>query len=474
VVSGVSDLPPLLKAGDSLGGYILTAYIGGGPAAHAFRAEGRAKQVVVVRVLRPEFAADPAWASHFLTASAALSRIDHPTLGKVLEAGTADNVPYVVEEDLGLRHVIHLIFNEGVRQGEAVGILASAADLAAACHCVSPPVRVSGMRPTDVFLVDQTAKVCHCGVLKSPHIEVPPGPGRTSVPPSQCLAPEVLHGGEPTVAADVYSMGLLLLRMLRGNWGVAAAVRALRLGVGIDQVIETIEDPGVDLVLKRCLAPEPEDRFASAEELLDALMALRKHNPARGPRPRGQVLAPAPMPVPPVPPTGFAPRASRRTPAAVAAPEPVVGTTSRRAQAVRSSAPTGDTITVRDLLAGAPNPAVQDAPPSSEPARADEIPSPPRPRECLEAELAPALSTIARVVRLRELGGRPAPLSIGEFADLAAARAAARPAGRAEAPTERELAYRYPAPRVTARPEVAKPRRRMPGAFSRAPSEAGG
>lgn len=84
-------------------------------------------------------------------------------------------------------------------------------------------------------------------------------------------APETLAGREADHRADIYSVGVVLWMSLTGRQfpdifekGVAPAPSSLNLAVGQD----------VDNVCFRALAINPEERYQSAEDLLDAMATL--------------------------------------------------------------------------------------------------------------------------------------------------------------------------------------------------------
>ena len=76
------------------------------------------------------------------------------------------------------------------------------------------------------------------------------------------MAPERLTGHRPTISSDVYSAGVVLLELLGGR-----STETLALG-------STQMSPPLREVVRRAMAPNPADRFASAEEMAAALEAV--------------------------------------------------------------------------------------------------------------------------------------------------------------------------------------------------------
>jgi len=104
------------------------------------------------------------------------------------------------------------------------------------------------------------------------------------------MAPELFHGERPTVASDLYALGILFHVMLTGHLpkrlersseSPAADSKASTVGLGpliVDytwqHTIDDLPSPWKRIVT-RCLSPHPQNRFGSAEAVIDALKARR-------------------------------------------------------------------------------------------------------------------------------------------------------------------------------------------------------
>jgi serine/threonine protein kinase len=94
------------------------------------------------------------------------------------------------------------------------------------------------------------------------------------------LAPELFHGQGPSIASDVYSLGVLLYHLVTGQYPVQGSSRnEVELAHQRGQR-KPLRDARPDLapafvdVVERALASNPKDRYASAGEFGDALAGV--------------------------------------------------------------------------------------------------------------------------------------------------------------------------------------------------------
>ena len=94
---------------------------------------------------------------------------------------------------------------------------------------------------------------------------------------SAYMAPEQVEGGEVTPAADIYALGVVLYEMVTGvkpfvgDSPLSTAMKRLKERPASPRVHVPDLDPAWEGVILRCLEPVPVDRFASAEEVIQAL-----------------------------------------------------------------------------------------------------------------------------------------------------------------------------------------------------------
>lgn len=141
-------------------------------------------------------------------------------------------------------------------------------------------------------------------------------------------APEVLDGAEPTPRSDVYSLGVVLYRLLTARYPVepasAARIREQLLSDARMALREARPDlpPALVQAVERAASPHPERRFATAAELEQALAEALPAARSRRPRPVAWVAAAAGLALAVAAGLWFAPRRAPVTGGAEPAPPP--------------------------------------------------------------------------------------------------------------------------------------------------------
>ena len=122
-----------------------------------------------------------------------------------------------------------------------------------------------GLNPASVWVNKAgRVKVSDLGLIRTL-----PALGRRGTPPGSpdhlYLAPEMIAGGAPSAAADVYSLGVMLYEVLAGRAPSSPLTPVSRLAPDVP--------PVVDAIIERALSRSPQARWASPTELKKALAA---------------------------------------------------------------------------------------------------------------------------------------------------------------------------------------------------------
>jgi eukaryotic-like serine/threonine-protein kinase len=153
-----------------------------------------------------------------------------------------------------------------------------------------------GLNPVSVWVNKAgRVKVADLGLART----LPPLARRGApqgAPETIYVAPEIVAGGPPTAAGDVYALGVMLYEVLTGRPPSAPLRPASQLAADAPA--------GVDDVISRATQRAPEARYASAAELRQALVALDADGVGPGPVTGGPRPATPVMTAPAAVPTG--------------------------------------------------------------------------------------------------------------------------------------------------------------------------
>ncbi len=274
--------------GSTLGGrYRLIELLGRGGMATIYRAHDRQlDRDVAIKVLRPEYGNDPAFLARFRQEAQAAASLNHPNVVGVYDFGDDPAGPYIVMELVDGEDLATLVRRNGpLPPRQAARLAAGIARGLAAAHARGIVHR--DMKTSNVLLTrDGVPKVGDFGIARAMAEAQLTLPG-TTLGSVHYFSPEQARGEAATPSSDVYALGIVLFELLTGRrpWegDSAAGVALARLQGPIPVPSESRAGvpPELDAIVRRALARDPADRFASAADFADALDAFVAGRPAR-------------------------------------------------------------------------------------------------------------------------------------------------------------------------------------------------
>ena len=275
-----------LQPGERLGSYRVLRALAEGGMGRVYLAEHVliGKQVAL-KVLHAHLAADPELVQRFLSEARAVSRIQHPNVVQVFDLELGAGRPYLVMEYL-----------EGQSLGDwargplppasAVALLAQVCDALGAAHACGIIHR--DLKPSNVHVLTGAPdaqgprlKLLDFGIAKQ---LAAPGGGRGTLGGQvlgtpEFMAPEQGEEGPVDARTDLYAAGILGYLLLTGRLPFTGASTAAVLLAHVQHTPPPAHalcpavPPALSAVLQRAMARRPAQRYGSALELKQALLA---------------------------------------------------------------------------------------------------------------------------------------------------------------------------------------------------------
>ena len=270
----------MAEVGTILGGrYRVLGTLGQGGMATIYHAmDTQLGREVAVKVLRPEYLRDPDFSSRFRQEAQNAASLSHPNVVTVYDYGEDPSGPYIVMEYVDGEDLATILRNNGpLPPTQTARIGAAVAKALAAAHARGIVHR--DVKPGNVLIGrDGRVKVVDFGIARAIAEAQMTLPG-TTLGSVHYFSPEQARGEPATSASDIYSLGIVLYEMLTGKrpWegDSAAAVALARLSGPIpDPTLARPSTPAdLALVVRTALALDPDDRYATATALAEALEA---------------------------------------------------------------------------------------------------------------------------------------------------------------------------------------------------------
>jgi hypothetical protein len=265
----------------------LTACIGIGGTGAVYRADQIALgRSIAVKVLNEDLASDVRLVKRFRDEATAASRLNHPNTVSIIDYGqTPDGLLYLAMEYLRGPTLTQLIAREHpVALGRVLDIVCQILSGIEEAHLAGV---VHADLKSDNIIVDQrragtdVVKIVDFGIARlvtSPR----DGDDRNICGTPEYMAPEVISGAPPAFAADLYAVGIILYELLTCQTpffgGTTIEILSRQLRTEPEPASRRRPDlavtPELDALIKRALAKHPGDRFASAVDMRQAVVAL--------------------------------------------------------------------------------------------------------------------------------------------------------------------------------------------------------
>jgi serine/threonine protein kinase len=285
-----------LTAGTRLGPYEIVSPLGAGGMGEVYRArDTRLGREVAVKVLLPEVSGDDSRRRRFEQEARSASALNHPNIVTVYDIGSVDSMIYLAMELVEGRTVREMLADGALPSRKMLEFAVQVAEGLAKAHEAGLVHR--DLKPENLIVSkDGFVKILDFGLAKL--IEPMSSDGLSALPTAAgapgtvpgtvmgtvgYMSPEQASGRDVDFRSDQFSFGSILYELATGQ-------RAFQRNTGAETLTAIIREEPVPFaqanprvpapvrwIVERCLAKEPDERFASTKDLARDLRSVRDH-----------------------------------------------------------------------------------------------------------------------------------------------------------------------------------------------------
>lgn len=235
-------------------------------------------RAVALKLLRSQFAGDPALVDRFEREARIAAAISHPNVVAVYDFGTEGEIFFIALQYIAGSDLKRYVTERGrLPLGEAVEIASEILKGLGAIHRAGIVHR--DVKPQNVLLGDDgLVRITDFGVAHQSLATRVTSHG-AALGTAAYMAPEQAKGAAVSPATDLYALGVVLYELITGRLPFERDNPMATLLAHVQELpppmqamaLDADVPPAVEAVVARALEKEPDARFASAPEMLAAL-----------------------------------------------------------------------------------------------------------------------------------------------------------------------------------------------------------
>lgn len=274
-----------------VGRYQIVSELGRGGMATVYRAyDPQFKRTVALKILPPEMVHDQTFRTRFEREARTVASLDHPAIVPVYDYGEHDGMLFLVMRLMDGGTLADLITNQPIERDKLLYIFRRIGS--ALAHAHQQDIVHRDLKPENV-LFDQygAAYLADFGIVKTT------GSQKTVTSTSivgtpEYMSPEQVRGvADLDGRSDIYSLGVMLFEILtlqrpyQSDTAVRTAMMHLMEPVPPICTINAELTPGYDVLIRRVLHKDRDQRYATITELLNDLDHVDQLDSASAPAP---------------------------------------------------------------------------------------------------------------------------------------------------------------------------------------------
>ncbi|HWS73019.1 MAG TPA: serine/threonine-protein kinase, partial [Thermoanaerobaculia bacterium] len=266
-----------------LGPFRLISRLGAGGMGEVWRAEdARLLRPVAVKILPDQFAKDAEFKTRFLREARLAAQLNHPNIATIYAVDEQDGTMYIAMELVNGDALSTLIHERRLTRADAVRIARLTAEALAEAH--EHGIIHRDIKPENIIVSPRNVKVLDFGIAK--HLGPSGDSGKLTefgmiLGTPHYMSPEQALGKLLDTRTDIFSLGVVLYESLSGKLPFDAdTVTATMMQTILTEPpdIARVADgiaPELAAIVRRCMQKKAEDRYANADEVAEALAAIR-------------------------------------------------------------------------------------------------------------------------------------------------------------------------------------------------------
>ena len=261
--------------------YEIREVIGVGGMAVVYKAYDRfAERNVAVKILKDEFAEDEEFRRRFKNESRAIAMFSHPNIVSIYDVGSGDGPQYIVMEYInGITLQQYIDVKKVLPLHDAIAIMEQT--LKGIQHAHERGVVHRDLKPQNIMLLeDGTVKVTDFGIARMASVDTKTM-SEMALGSVHYISPEQASGNETDFKADIYSLGAIFYVLTTGKFPfdgdtpVSIALQHVQKQPDNPRMINDTIPIGVDQIIMKAMQKSPENRFASAADMIKDIQAVK-------------------------------------------------------------------------------------------------------------------------------------------------------------------------------------------------------